>query len=87
MYEFAFDIIAVFGSTLDRSAMEISANPVRVQEILLWRNVYRREMDCQVVYDSLHSREGWTQPPLPAFGLVSLMSVSTRNWCYLCGRG
>lgn len=24
-------------------------------------------------------------PLLLAFGLVSLVSVSARNWCYLCG--
>jgi hypothetical protein len=44
--------------------MEILAQPVSVQEILLWRDLYRQEMRCQIVHDSLHSREGWTQPYL-----------------------
>jgi GNAT superfamily N-acetyltransferase len=56
--------VAVFGATLDHAGMEISAKPVRVQAILPWRELYRQEMDCQIVHDSLHSREGWTQPYL-----------------------
>jgi hypothetical protein len=32
------------------------------------RNVYRREMSCQIVHDSLHSRAGWTQPYLLRVG-------------------
>ena len=48
--------------------MEISAKPVCVQEILPWRDLYRQEMNCQIVHDSLHSREGWTQPYLLTAG-------------------
>jgi GNAT superfamily N-acetyltransferase len=44
--------------------MEILAKPVSVQEILPWRDLYRQQMRCQIVHDSLHSREGWTQPYL-----------------------
>jgi hypothetical protein len=44
--------------------MEISAKPVCVEEILPWRDLYRQEMGCQIVHDSLHFREGWTQPYL-----------------------
>jgi GNAT superfamily N-acetyltransferase len=45
-------------------AMEFSVRPVEVKEILPWRELYRREMQCQIIHDSLHSRAGWTQPYL-----------------------
>ena len=32
-----------------------------VQAILSLRDMYRHEMNCQIVHDSLHSRPGWTQ--------------------------
>jgi GNAT superfamily N-acetyltransferase len=41
--------------------MEISAVAVRVDEILPLRDLFRQEMGCQIVHDSLHFREGWTQ--------------------------
>jgi len=41
--------------------MACSAKPVPVSEISLWRDLYRQEMNCQIVHDSLHPREGWTQ--------------------------
>jgi GNAT superfamily N-acetyltransferase len=44
--------------------MEFSVRPVEVGEILPWREVYRQEMNCQIIHDSLHGREGWTQPYL-----------------------
>lgn len=44
--------------------MEFSVKPVAVAKILGWRELYRREMNCQIVHDSLHSREGWTVPYL-----------------------
>lgn len=42
-------------------AMECKVNPVAVVEIAPWRELYRKEMNCQIVHDSLHGREGWTQ--------------------------
>ena len=30
------------------------------QDILSLRDMYRHEMNCQIVHDSLHSRQGWT---------------------------
>jgi GNAT superfamily N-acetyltransferase len=48
--------------------MELSATPVAVAEIACWRDVYRHEMNCQIVHDSLHSRNGWTQPYLLSAG-------------------
>jgi GNAT superfamily N-acetyltransferase len=48
--------------------MEFLARPVSVQEISLWRDLYRQEMNCQIVHDSMHSRQGWTQPYLMEVG-------------------
>ena len=45
-------------------AMEFTVRPIEVKEILPWRELYRQEMNCQIVHDSLHAREGWTQPYL-----------------------
>jgi RimJ/RimL family protein N-acetyltransferase len=47
-----------------RAAMELTVRPVEVKEILPWRELYRQEMNCQIVHDSLHVREGWTVPYL-----------------------
>lgn len=42
--------------------MPLTAEPTSVAEILPWRDLYRHEMSCQIVQDSFHGREGWTQP-------------------------
>ena len=44
--------------------MELSAKPASVEDILPWRDMYRFEMACQIIHDSLHSRKGWTKPYL-----------------------
>jgi hypothetical protein len=31
-----------------------------VKEIGPWRDLYRQEMNCQIIHDSIHSRQGWT---------------------------
>lgn len=41
--------------------MQISVQPAAVDEILRWRDLYRQEMNCQIIHDSLHRREGWTE--------------------------
>jgi len=41
--------------------MELSAKAASAEDILPWRDLYRQEMNCQIVHDSLHSRKGWTQ--------------------------
>jgi GNAT superfamily N-acetyltransferase len=41
--------------------MELSAKPVSFETILPWRDMYRLEMSCQIIHDSIHSRPGWTQ--------------------------
>src|ERR1051326_4791279 len=44
--------------------MEFSAQAASVRDILPWRDMYRLEMACQIIHDSLHSRGGWTEPYL-----------------------
>lgn len=41
--------------------MNISARPVSLQDILPWRDMYRLEMSCQIIHDSIHVRPGWTE--------------------------
>jgi GNAT superfamily N-acetyltransferase len=45
-----------------------AARAVTVEDILPWRDLYRQEMDCQIIHDSLHSRKGWTEPYLLVSG-------------------
>jgi GNAT superfamily N-acetyltransferase len=44
--------------------MEISAKPVTVEEIAHLRDLYREEMNCQIVHDNMSARPGWTEPYL-----------------------
>jgi GNAT superfamily N-acetyltransferase len=48
--------------------MDITATPTTFQHIHLWRDMYRLEMACQVVHDSIHIRRGWTQEYLLTIG-------------------
>jgi GNAT superfamily N-acetyltransferase len=41
--------------------MGISVKAASLQEIAPWRDQYRQEMNCQVVHDSIHGRDGWTR--------------------------
>ena len=41
--------------------MTLSARPTTLDEIAHFRELYRREMNCQVMFDSLHTRPGWTR--------------------------
>ena len=43
------------------ACMELSAKASEAGEVLPWRDMYRLEMNCQVIHDSIHSRPGWTQ--------------------------
>lgn len=40
--------------------MKISAKATTLRDIVLWRDMYRLEMACQIVHDSIHERRGWT---------------------------
>src|SRR5438270_10136336 len=39
--------------------MELAAK-LALEEIVHWRDLYRQEMNCQIIHDSIHSRPGWT---------------------------
>ncbi|MEX2141071.1 MAG: GNAT family N-acetyltransferase [Pirellulales bacterium] len=41
--------------------MRLTAKAVSVENILPWRDLYRQEMNCQIIHDSLHDRPGWTK--------------------------
>ena len=40
--------------------MTVSAARTTLSEIARWREMYRLEMACQIVHDSIHERAGWT---------------------------
>jgi GNAT superfamily N-acetyltransferase len=40
--------------------MPISVRVCELNEIAALRECYRKEMDCQIIHDSIHSRPGWT---------------------------
>jgi len=40
--------------------MNIAVRPAELQEIAALRAEYQAEMSCQIIHDSLHTREGWT---------------------------
>jgi len=52
--------------------MEFIARAANVEDILPWRDMYRLEMGCQIIHDSLHSRKGWTEPYLLMAGGVTV---------------
>jgi len=40
--------------------MAFSARTTDLKDIVQWRDMYRLEMACQIVHDSIHERPGWT---------------------------
>lgn len=40
--------------------MQLSTHPTALDEIRPLRDLYRQEMNCQIIHDSIHSRPGWT---------------------------
>ena len=63
------------------AGMELSAKASDAREVLPWRDMYRLEMNCQVIHDSIHSRPGWTQEYLLFTGrtLVGYGSVAVAG--------
>ncbi|MEO6526270.1 MAG: GNAT family N-acetyltransferase [Gemmatimonadaceae bacterium] len=41
--------------------MKPSADSTTFEDIALWREMYRLEMGCQIIHDSIHTRQGWTR--------------------------
>jgi GNAT superfamily N-acetyltransferase len=48
-------------SSLREETMSLQAHRVELREIERMRDMYRHEMNCQVIHDSIHTRPGWTQ--------------------------
>ncbi|QVL33471.1 GNAT family N-acetyltransferase [Telmatocola sphagniphila] len=40
--------------------MKVEANRVEFKDIEGMRDIYRQEMNCQIIHDSIHGRPGWT---------------------------
>jgi GNAT superfamily N-acetyltransferase len=41
--------------------MDASATATTFEDIRRWRDLYRLEMGCQIIHDSIHTRSGWTK--------------------------
>jgi len=41
--------------------MELHTKAASMEDVLPWRDMYRLEMGCQIIHDSIHRRPGWTQ--------------------------
>jgi GNAT superfamily N-acetyltransferase len=41
--------------------MNLSSKAASLGDILPWRDMYRQEMNCQIIHDSIHSRPGLTE--------------------------
>lgn len=46
----------------------VSAAPTEFERIRRWRDAYRLEMSRQIIHDSIHDRDGWTQEYLLVVG-------------------
>lgn len=44
--------------------MQIECSATQLSTIQRMRDIYRHEMHCQIMFDSLHDRPGWTTPYL-----------------------
>ena len=53
-------------------AVEVSATPAELDDIRTWRELYRSEMGCQIIHDSIHDRPGWTQEYLLRIGTAGV---------------
>jgi GNAT superfamily N-acetyltransferase len=45
---------------IPKHVMTLSAKIATLEEIGPWRDLYRQEMNCQIIHDSIHGRPGWT---------------------------
>ena len=52
--------------------MELSSKAVNLGDVLPWRDMYRLEMGCQIIHDSIHSRPGWTQEYFLVAGVATV---------------
>jgi GNAT superfamily N-acetyltransferase len=52
--------------------MKIAAHRAELTDIQAMRDIYRHEMNCQIIHDSIHSRPGWTHEYLLTEGDAKL---------------
>ena len=52
--------------------MAIATRRAEFSEIEAMRDIYRQEMNCQLIHDSIHSRPGWSEEYLLTDGGVSV---------------
>jgi hypothetical protein len=45
---------------IQEETMFLQVRRVELQEIERMRDIYRHEMNCQIIHDSIHVRPGWT---------------------------
>ena len=48
------------------------AHRVELREIEGMRDIYRHEMNCQIIHDSIHARPGWTHEYLLTEGAAKI---------------
>jgi hypothetical protein len=75
--------------------LQCTVKPAAVDEIESWRDLYRQEMSCQIIHDSLHRRDGWTREYLffvennvVGYGSIVVegpwkVSPTVFEWCVL----
>ena len=52
--------------------MTLCAKEATLRDVLPWRDLYRQEMNCQIIHDSIHFRDGWTREYLLTDGAVTV---------------
>jgi GNAT superfamily N-acetyltransferase len=48
-------------SNTQEETMALHVRRVELREVERLRDIYRHEMNCQIIHDSIHARPGWTQ--------------------------
>jgi len=59
-------------SPIEEHPMTINAHRVELKDIQGLRDMYRHEMNCQIIHDSIHPRPGWTHEYLLTDGDVKV---------------
>ena len=58
--------------------MALQVHRVELREIEGMRDIYRHEMNCQIIHDSVHARPGWTHEYLLTESAAKVMGSSPR---------
>src|SRR5262249_54169184 len=54
------DCLASRSGWVYQETLPMIVHRVELQEIQGMRDIYRHEMNCQIIHDSIHARPGWT---------------------------